>query len=74
MCFERPDTEAALTGFPTLLISNCRGTPFGIFFSTVSTTAGAEAAAGGCRVQAVGGLKVKINMCIFRYNTTSLNK
>lgn len=47
---------ALLTGFPMLLMSNCRGTPFGTFFSTVSTTAGTEVAAGGCRVQAEGGL------------------
>lgn len=45
-----------LTGFPTLLMSNCRGTPLGIFFSTGSNWTGAEVAAGGCRVQAVGGL------------------
>lgn len=47
---------ALLTGFPMLLMSNCRGTPLGTFFSTVSTTAGTEVAAGGCRVQAEGGL------------------
>lgn len=48
---------AVLTGFPTLLMSNCRGTPLGTFFSTVSTTVGAEVVAGGCRVQAEGGLR-----------------
>lgn len=64
-------TQRALTGFPTLLISNCRGTPFGIFFSAASTTTGAEVAAGGCRVQAVGGLQhshtVISHMYIFKY-------
>lgn len=48
---------ALLTGFPTLLMSNCRGTPLGTFFSTVSAGAGTEVVAGGCRVQAEGGLR-----------------
>lgn len=38
-------------------MSNWRGTPFGIFFSTVSTLTGAEVTAGGWRVQAEGGLR-----------------
>ena len=46
-----------LTGFPTLLMSNCRGTPLGGFFSsTTSILGGGILGAGGCRDQALGGL------------------
>lgn len=45
-----------LTGFPTLLMSNWRATPLGIFFSAVSTLTGADLTAGGCSLYAVGGL------------------
>lgn len=67
LCDECPDASAALTGFPTLLMSNCRGTPFGIFFSTFSTTTEAEGAAGGCSVQAVGGLEVTQLKSIYEF-------
>lgn len=64
--------QEELTGFPTLLMSNCSGTPLGIFFSAGSAAAGAEVGAGGWRVQAEGGLRHQDTMTANAHTTETL--